>query len=114
LAEVPGATNPDDAVGSDGFAAVKRLAENTALRLSTDDRVAKRFHALIRIAFRTRDGAGGTTYLVQGDNERIAILIMTDEGLPFCYMSNGFLAAFDPKKLGHLVVHEGGETRRSS
>ncbi len=108
MAESPGQSDRDRKESSEGLGAVKRLAENTALRLSTEDRLSKRFHALIRIAFRTRDGARGTSYLVQRDDQRVGVLILSDEGLPFCYMSNGLLMTFNPTKPGNLLIHEGG------
>jgi hypothetical protein len=97
-----------DAPACEPLVAVQRLAEDHALCLSSDDRLAKRFHALIRIAFHARDGVRATGYLVQRDDQRVAVLMLSDDGLPFCYMSNGFLAAFNADKPGHLLVHEGG------
>jgi hypothetical protein len=94
--------------GGDGWEAVRALTDNPALHLSTEDRLTKHFHALVRIAFKTREGTRGTSYLVQRDDERAAVLILSDQGLPFCYMTDGFLAIFNPDKAGQLLVYEGG------
>jgi hypothetical protein len=108
MAETTKGAAPDDESHRKAIAALNKLLEEPNLQLSTDDRIIKRFHALIRIGFPARDGNRAATYLVQRDDARVAVLILSDQGLPFCYMTNGFIALFDSGRPGRLLVHERG------
>jgi hypothetical protein len=79
-------------------AALKGLLGNHWLYLRSDDRLTRTFHALVRMGFKTRDGrTNGTSYLVHRNDERVVVIALSEQGLPFCYMSNDLLVAFDPK-----------------
>jgi hypothetical protein len=102
-------------VGADGgsdpkaVAAVTNLLREGNLRLSSDDRLTRHFRAMVRVGFKTRDGkTQGTTYLLHREEDRVAILLLSEEGLAYCLMTNGLVAAFDPAQPGRLLVHQGG------
>ena len=38
----------------------------------------------------------------------MAVLVLSDKGLPSCYMTNGMIIAFDPARRGQLLLHEHG------
>jgi hypothetical protein len=98
-------TNEPEAVET-----LKKLLADGHLRLSSDDRLAQHFHALVRIGFPSPDGTKkhGTTYLIHRDAERVAVLVLSDTALPYCYMTNGLAATFDPTQRGRVLAREQG------
>jgi hypothetical protein len=93
----------------EGVAALKKLLDAGNLRLSTGDRLTKHFNALVHVGFRTPDGKRhSTNYLVERDDERVSILLLTADTLPFCYITNKLLVAVDTRNPGQLLLHEGG------
>src|SRR5688500_15930842 len=90
-------------------AALEGLLGSHWLYLKSDDRLIRIFHALVRIGFKTRDGrTNGTSYIVHRNDERVVVIALSEQGLPFCYMSNDLLVAFDPRIRGRLLVRERG------
>jgi hypothetical protein len=88
---------------------IRSLANDVHLRLCSDSRLTKRFHALIRTAFPLKaQEPHGTSYLLHYDEGRMAVLVLSDKGLPSCYMTNGMIIAFDPARRGQLLLREHG------
>lgn len=93
---------------SQALRTINALIQGGNLMLSSDDRLSKHFHCLVRVAFATEGGVQGTHYVVERDGDRVGILALADDGAPFCYMTNGFIAAFDTKRRGTILVGEHG------
>jgi hypothetical protein len=47
-----------------------------------------------------------TIYVVARSEERVGVLMMTQDGLPFAYMTNGWIGMFDRDEPGQLLVLE--------
>jgi hypothetical protein len=76
---------------------------------STDRHAASRFRAVTLAGYRADDGRRRrTTCHVQRDGDRVYVLILTENTLPYCYITNGLLAVFDQTRRGRLLVYEGG------
>src|SRR4051794_31066064 len=78
--------------------------EHTYLSFS-EQSVSDRFWFLARASNRR---VSNVDFLAQREGERGAVMIFARESLPYCYMTNDLMLAFDPVDRGRLLVMEGG------
>lgn len=101
----PGAAAAAEAT-ADAATEISRLLAGRPLRLSTEDeRPPDRFHFVLRLTMVTRGAKPQyTDYVVVKDGGRVGILVRSLDGLPYCYMTEGYMVMLDKKKPGHLLV----------
>lgn len=96
--------------------AVRRLFLEKTTRLTSMAPLSATNLFAFKVAF-TRTvaaGSGQTTNRVTSilsvvvDQPRAAILVSTTNGLPYCFLADGFYAGFDPEQPGRLLVQSGG------
>jgi hypothetical protein len=100
---------PEDSMTEKAAEVLRGYAEDSNLRLSSDDRLTPHFHAMVRTAYQaTPRQVAGTIYIVHRDGDRIAILLLSLAGFPYAFMTNGLLVVMDEEVPGRLLFHEGG------
>jgi hypothetical protein len=102
---LPPATQPSAEVRR----AVEAVTKHENLRLSNDRRsMAEKFN--FRCHFRPPAGARTqpADVVVVRDGAQIGLLVVGKDGLPYCYVTDGLLAAVDAEQPGGLVMHQGG------
>lgn len=90
-------------------AAIKALIDTKRLRLATDaPTAADTFWFKFHLSLPDPAKAQPFDVVVASDKEKIGMLVVAADGLPFAYLTDGLLVRMDPANPGGLIVHTGG------
>jgi hypothetical protein len=95
---------------------LRQIVTNGSLVFCNADRLQRTFHCMVRVAFHPSGGSpSATNYAVYWHADRAIIIVLSDTGLPYCYMPNRRFPRVDraPMRMWPLC-HSSGDSGRDA
>lgn len=92
------------------IAVIRRLSASNHLRLSTEgEQPLRKFHFVFRLSAEPKGGEPQyMNYVVVKEGDRLGILAVSGDGLPYAYLTEGFMVIADRATPGGLLIDRRG------
>jgi hypothetical protein len=111
LADLPASqpSQPEEK-SQQAIAVIRRLSTSNHLRLSTEgEQPLRKFHFVFRLSSEPKGGEPQyTNYVVVKEGDRLGILAVSGDGLPYAYLTEGFMVIADRTTPGGLLIDREG------